>query len=75
MLARDVAVGQLRQYADAARGAGSSWEAIGEALGIDADEGEPVGELAFGLLIEGRPLPSSERELWREPSARWTVGR
>lgn len=74
VLARNVAVGHLRAYAEAARGAGRSWDDIGEALGIDADEySEPRGELAFGLLIEGRPLPTSEyRGLWREPVSRWT---
>jgi hypothetical protein len=74
VLARDVAAGQVRVYAEAARGAGRSWDEVGEALGIDADEyGEPRAELAFLLLIEGRPLPDSAPSFGSGRSAaRWT---
>ena len=61
LLARNVAVAQMRAYADQARGAGHSWDDVAEALGIDATEDdEPRDEQAFLLLIEGRPLPGDE---------------
>lgn len=77
VLARDVAAGQMHTYVETARGAGRSWDDIGEALRIEAGEsGATRGELAFALVIEGRPLPErAERSFWSErPRARWTCG-
>lgn len=73
VLARNVAAGQMLDYAEAARGAGRTWDDIAHALGIDPERHDgPVGELAFGLLVEDRALPRHEPDLWHEPTARWT---
>lgn len=73
MLARDVAVGEMRAYAEQARGAGRSWDEVAEALGIEATEdGQPRDEQAYLLLIEGRPLPTDEPSGFHRSSARWT---
>lgn len=57
---------------EAARAAGRSWDEVGEALGLP-DPDEPVGELAFALVVEGRE-PQRARELFRVPSASWRCG-
>ena len=73
LLARNVAVAQMQAYAEQARGAGRSWDDLAEALGIEATEGDaPRDELAFLLLIEGRPLPGDETSWWVRRAARWT---
>jgi hypothetical protein len=74
LLTRDVANAELRTYAEEARGAGRSWDEVGEALGIEpAADGEPRDEQAYRLVIEGRPLRTShETTWWQRPTARWT---
>lgn len=72
LLARNVAVAQMRAYAEQARGAGRSWDDVAEALGIEATEDdEPRDEQAYRLLIEGRPLPADEPSWFHRPTARW----
>ena len=72
-LARDVAEGQLLRYAEEARGAGRTWDEVAEALGIEVTEdGEPRGEQAYLLLVEGRPLPADAQSWFDRPTARWT---
>lgn len=47
-LARDVAITQMREYAEATRGAGYTWDDIGAALGIEQDNsGELRGEQSY----------------------------
>lgn len=73
LLARNVAVVQMRTYAEQARGAGHSWDDVAEALGIEASEdGESRDEQAYLLLIEGQPLTTDEPAWFRRPTARWT---
>jgi hypothetical protein len=73
LLARNVAVAQMRAYAEQARGAGRSWDDVAEALGIEATEGdEPRDEQAYRLLIEGRPLSVDEPSWFHRPKAWWT---
>lgn len=73
LLARNVAVAELRRYAEAARGAGRSWDEVAEALGIEAsDDDEPRAEQAYLLLMEGRPLPEDESSRTWLLAARWT---
>lgn len=76
VLARDVAVGALRTYAEQARGAGRSWDDIAAAVGLEPtqSEGELRDEQAYLLLIEGRPLPDSTRwpSWYDRATARWT---
>ncbi|GAA2870921.1 hypothetical protein GCM10010472_30320 [Pseudonocardia halophobica] len=57
---------------EAARAAGRSWDEVGEALGLP-DTDEPVGEVAFALVVEGRE-PERAREMFRVPSASWRCG-
>jgi hypothetical protein len=73
-LARNVALRELRIYAEQARGAGRTWDEIAEALGIEPTEGggEPRDEQAYLLLIEGQPLPGDEGLGWRRQTAFWT---
>ncbi|MEU7811843.1 hypothetical protein [Pseudonocardia sp. NPDC049154] len=66
---RDAARRVLVDVVEAARAAGRSWDEVGEALGLP-DEGDPVGEVAFGLVVEGRE-PQCPRELFRPPSSSW----
>jgi hypothetical protein len=73
VLARDVALAELRQYAEQARGAGRSWDDVAEALGIEATEdGEPRDEQTYLLLVEGRPLPDREPSWFHRRKAWWT---
>jgi len=73
LLARNVAVAELRRYAEAARGAGRSWDEVAEALGIEApDDGEPRAEQAYVFLIEGRPLQRDESPRSWQTAAHWT---
>ena len=73
LLARNVALAQMRSYAEQARGAGRSWDDVAEALGIEATEDdEPRDEQAYLLVIEGRPLPVDEPSWLHRPTARWT---
>lgn len=75
LLARNVAVAELRRYAEAARGAGRTWDEVAEALGIEAsDDDAPRAEQAYLLLIEGQPLPKDESPRTRRFAARWTCG-
>jgi hypothetical protein len=73
-LARDVAIGELRRYAEQARGAGRSWDDVAAALTIEPTTGgEPRDEQAYLLVVERRPLPGLEQTTWsRRPIARWT---
>jgi hypothetical protein len=69
---RDAARRVLGDAVEAARAAGRSWDEVGEALGLP-DDGEPVGEVAFALVVEGRE-PERPRELFRLPSTSWRCG-
>jgi hypothetical protein len=72
LLARNVAVAELRRYAEAARGAGRSWDEVAEALGIEAsDDSEPRAEQAYLLIVEGRPLPEDEPRWSSQRPPRW----
>ncbi len=74
-LARDVAIGELRTYAEQARGAGRTWDDIAEALNIDqGPDGEPRGEQAYRLVVEGRLRPDEDVGSWRRPVAHWRCG-
>ncbi|MDN5854030.1 MAG: hypothetical protein L0K86_14520, partial [Actinomycetia bacterium] len=75
-LTRDVAIGEMRRYAEAARGDGRSWDDIAAASGIEpSEDGEPRDERAFRLIIEGRQLEDDEgRYRSSRPVARWTCG-
>ena len=66
---RDAARRVLVDVIEAARAAGRSWGEIGTALGMP-DDGDPVGEVAFALIVEGRE-PQRTRELFRVPSTSW----
>jgi hypothetical protein len=66
---RDAARRVLVDSVEAARAAGRSWDEIGEALRLPGD-GDPVGEVAFALIVEGRE-PQRPRELFRVPSTSW----
>jgi hypothetical protein len=70
-IAQSVVRSHLYEYAVQARGAGSTWRDIAEALGIGEDHGVPA-ELAYELIVEGRAVPRT-RGLWR-PAAHWTCG-
>lgn len=53
-LARDVAIGELRTYAEQARGAGRSWDDVAEAINIEPGrEGEPRDGQAYRMVVEG----------------------
>jgi hypothetical protein len=54
---------------EAARAAGRSWDEVGEALGLP-DDGDPIGEVVFALIVEGRE-PQRPRELFWLPSTSW----
>lgn len=54
LLARNVAVAELWCYAEAARGAGRSWDEVAEALGIEAsDDSEPRGRAGLSAPHRG----------------------
>ena len=74
VLARDVAEGQMLEYAEQARDAGRSWDEVAGAVGIEAaEDDQPRAEQAYLLLIEGRRLPTAEpSSWWHRPAARWT---
>ena len=75
LVAHRVAFGQMRDFAERARGAGRSWADVADALGLATGDEEPrlPGEVAFEWLIEGRD-PDGERDRsWaRRPTAWWT---
>lgn len=54
-LARDVAIRELRRYAEQARGAGRGWEDVAAALNLDEQgpDDEPRDEQAYRLIVEG----------------------
>jgi hypothetical protein len=65
VLARDVAVRCVREYALAARADGRSWDDIAEALGVERGDGAVVrGERAYLHLIEDRPLYTEDPDPW-----------
>lgn len=69
LLARNVAIRELRDYAEQARGVGQTWDDIAEALGLSAEEDDtPRDERAFLLVVEGGRV----RESFSGPSALWT---
>ncbi len=71
-LVSDVAAGQLREWALRARGAGRSWDDVGEALELPpALEGATRAEAAWEWLVEHRP-PAPSCESGRSGSAVWT---
>lgn len=74
LLARNVAMTQMRAFAEQARGAGRSWDDVAEALGIESAEGdEPRDEQAYLLLIQGRSLSGDDAPSWlHRPAAHWT---
>ena len=59
MLVHQVAAGQVRRWALAARGAGRSWDDVAAALDLprtdDTDTARSAGEVAWGWLVEHRP--------------------
>jgi hypothetical protein len=66
LLARGVAVGQLREYAQQARADGHSWDMIAGALGLEQVEGPGSrGERAYLHVVEDRPLHTED------PGWRW----
>lgn len=69
VLARDVAAGRLRYYAERARAEGRSWDDVAEALGLARDDGGEWSraELAYLHLVEGRALQPDEEQ----PAGRW----
>lgn len=73
-----VASGRVRYYAQAARGDGTSWQEIGEALGLTAAEGHDraLGEVAFELIAQGREpgMPATDHWSGRGPSVSWRCG-
>jgi hypothetical protein len=72
-VARNVAVAELRRYAEVARGVGRNWDEVAEALGIEeSDDGESRAEQAYLLLVEGRPLPEDDSRRSVQGVARWT---
>ncbi|MGH3976850.1 MAG: hypothetical protein ACRDS9_26560 [Pseudonocardiaceae bacterium] len=73
VLARDVAVGRLRYYAERARAGGGSWDDVAEACGLSRDDAGrwSRAELAYLHLIEDRPLRPEEEPRWRQPTAGW----
>lgn len=71
-LVSDVAAGQLREWALRARGAGRTWDDVGEALELPAAlEGGTRAEAAWEWLVEHRP-PAPSREPGCPGSAVWT---
>ena len=71
-LVADVAAGALRYWALRARGAGRSWDDVGEALGLETDACEmPRAEVAWEWLVEHRP-PAPRPQLETPSSAVWT---
>ncbi|MFL6115531.1 MAG: hypothetical protein ACJ786_29925 [Catenulispora sp.] len=71
-LVADVAAGALRYWALRARGAGRSWDDVGEALGLKTDACDvPRAEAAWKWLVEHRPTAPPPR-LERPSSAVWT---
>lgn len=78
VLARDVAVGRVREYAQQARADGHSWDDIAEALSVEKVEG-PVhrAEQAYLHLVEDRPLYTEDPDhSWGRsaPVAHWRCG-
>lgn len=68
---RNVAEGQLYDYARAARAAGRSWDEIGDALDLPEAEYRSRGEEAFVWLVEGREPEPDSPPLYRTPSVYW----
>ncbi|GLZ49758.1 hypothetical protein Acsp06_59430 [Actinomycetospora sp. NBRC 106375] len=70
-LVAEVAAGALRDWALRARGAGRSWDAVGQALELPQEsDGSTRAEAAWEWLIEHRPPPPTAS---RSPdSAVWT---
>ncbi|GAA4895703.1 hypothetical protein [Actinomycetospora straminea] len=56
-LVAEVAAGALRDWALRARGAGHSWDAVGQALELPQESGSSRAEAAWEWLIEHRPPP------------------
>jgi hypothetical protein len=75
VLARDVAVRRLREYALQARAEGHSWDAIADALGVEQVEGSGGrGERAYLHVVEDRPLYTEDPDRsWGRsaPVAHW----
>lgn len=74
VLAWRVAFGQMREHAEAARGAGRTWDDIAGALEVPArDEWQSSsGAAAFVWLIEGREPDTGDDPWFRSlPSTRW----
>ncbi|MGH3783351.1 MAG: hypothetical protein ACRDR6_17120 [Pseudonocardiaceae bacterium] len=71
------ATGQIREYAEQARGAGVSWQQLGEVLGL-AEEATyydiPLGEAAWSFVIEGIRPGQDHNSRRYQLSARWTCG-
>jgi hypothetical protein len=71
VLARDVALGRVLEYALQARADGCSWDDIAEALGVEQGKGAVVrGERAYLHLIEDRPLCTEGPDSWAPPAQR-----
>ena len=63
VVAHRVAFAQMRECAEAARGASRSWDDVAAALDLPVRDGEPraPGQVAFEWLIEGRDPESGRR--------------
>lgn len=73
LITRDLAIAEIRKYAEQDRGAGRTWDEVGEALAIPAmADGERRDEQAYLLVVEGR-LPNTDQDTgrWRR-RAHWT---
>lgn len=72
-LVHEVAAGALREWALAARGAGSGWSDVAAALELDeGEDGASTAEVAWVWLVEHRPPPPRRSAGLYRPSAVWT---
>ncbi len=77
LFVRDVAAGQVRTYAEQARGRSASWAAVDTALGLAelADRAAvPLAEAAWSYVVAGVAPGQVPDDPWRQRAARWTCG-
>lgn len=61
----------MREWAEKARAAGTSWDEVGEALGLLREgQGFSRAEAAFEYVADGRPLPANDTGEWRSSAPR-----
>jgi hypothetical protein len=69
----------IRDWADKARAAGTSWDEIGEALGL-LQEGQSFSreEAAFEYVVDSKPLPKNDTGEWQprydQRNTYWSCG-